>query len=96
MSHVKIKEAIEEINGKSPSDGVVRRLVDRNSDILESTDAKPIENGRANVKEDDVRKYEDTLEQEVVGLPPDVIYCTDESGIQFFVDARSKKVVVRR
>ncbi|KAA6397984.1 MAG: hypothetical protein EZS28_006491 [Streblomastix strix] len=95
MSHVKIKEAIEDINSKSPSDGVVRRLVDRNSDILESADAKPIENGRANVKKGDIRKYEDILEQEVVGLPPDVIYCTNKSGIQFFVDARSKKVLMR-
>ncbi|KAA6394624.1 MAG: hypothetical protein EZS28_009848 [Streblomastix strix] len=50
----------------------------------------------ANVKEGDERKYMDTLEQEVVNLPLDVIYCTDESRIQFFVDARSKKIVVRR
>ncbi|KAA6386247.1 MAG: hypothetical protein EZS28_018228 [Streblomastix strix] len=96
MSHIKIKEVTEDMNRKSSSDGVVRRLIDRNSVILESINAKPIGNGRTNFKEGDARKYEDTLEQEVVCLPPDVIYCIYESGIQFFMDARSKKVVVRR
>jgi hypothetical protein len=39
------------MTGIKPKDGVVKRLVERNSDLLESVDAKPIEKGRNSVKE---------------------------------------------
>jgi hypothetical protein len=62
---------------------------------LESVDAKPIEKPRYNVPEPDIRKHEYILINEVEGIPCALIVCCDESGVQFYVDARTKKVVVR-
>lgn len=63
--------------------------------MLETVDTKPIEKPRYSVPEPDVRKYEYVLINEDKGIPCALIVCCDESGVKFYIDARTKKVVVR-